>query len=63
MPLLARLGRDITTAMQDADVIRRPRDAGSQAPGGDATGSACFVRDETDRRATLVTEAQIRPDA
>jgi len=62
-PLLARLERDVVAAMGDADVVRRSRDAGFQVLGWDAVRSTRFVRDETDRWSTLVTEAQIRPDA
>jgi tripartite-type tricarboxylate transporter receptor subunit TctC len=62
-PILARLERDVQTAIHDADTTRRGRDAGFQVLGWDAARSAQFVRAETDRWATLVTEAQIRPDA
>ena len=61
-PILARLERDVQTAIHDADTTRRARDAGFQVLGWDAARSAQFVRAETDRWATLVTEAQIRPD-
>jgi tripartite-type tricarboxylate transporter receptor subunit TctC len=61
-PILARLERDVQTAIHDADTTRRAREAGFQVLGWDAARSAQFVRAETDRWATLVTEAQIRPD-
>jgi tripartite-type tricarboxylate transporter receptor subunit TctC len=61
-PILARLERDVQTAIHDADTTRRARDAGFQVLGWDAARSTQFVRAETDRWATLVTEAQIRPD-
>jgi tripartite-type tricarboxylate transporter receptor subunit TctC len=62
-PLLARLERDVLAAIHDADTSRRARDGGFQVLGWDSARSARFVREETDRWATLVTEAQIRPDA
>lgn len=62
-PILARLERDVLAAIGDADVARRARDGGFQVLGWDAARSAAFVRAETDRWATLVTEAGIRPDA
>jgi tripartite-type tricarboxylate transporter receptor subunit TctC len=62
-PILARLERDVQAAIHDADTTRRGREAGFQVLGWDAARSAQFVRAETDRWATLVTEAQIRPDA
>jgi tripartite-type tricarboxylate transporter receptor subunit TctC len=61
-PILARLERDVQTAIHDADTTRRARDAGFQVLGWDAARSTQFIRAETDRWATLVTEAQIRPD-
>ena len=62
-PLLARLERDVQTAVQDAETKRRGVEAGFQMLGWDATRSTRFVREETDRWATLVNEAQIKPDA
>jgi tripartite-type tricarboxylate transporter receptor subunit TctC len=62
-PLLARLERDVQTAIHDADTTRRAREAGFQVLGWDAARSAQFVKAETDRWASLVHEAQIRPDA
>lgn len=62
-PILARLERDVLGAIHDADVTRRAREGGFQVLGWDAARSTQFVRAETDRWATLVTEAQIRPDA
>ncbi len=62
-PLLARLERDVQAAIHDADVTRRGREAGFQILGWDAARSTRFVREETDRWASLVTEAQIKPDA
>jgi tripartite-type tricarboxylate transporter receptor subunit TctC len=61
-PILARLERDVQTAIHDPDTVRRAREAGFQVLGWDAARSTQFVRAETDRWATLVTEAQIRPD-
>jgi tripartite-type tricarboxylate transporter receptor subunit TctC len=62
-PILARLERDVQSAIHDADTTRRAREAGFQVLGWDAARSAGFVRAETERWATLVTEAQIKPDA
>jgi len=62
-PLLARLERDVQTAVQDAETKRKGAEAGFQMLGWDATRSTRFVREETDRWATLVNEAQIKPDA
>lgn len=62
-PILARLERDVLAAIHDADTTRRAREAGFQVLGWDAARSTEFVRAETERWATLVTEAQIRPDA
>jgi tripartite-type tricarboxylate transporter receptor subunit TctC len=62
-PILARLERDVQAAIHDADVTRRAREGGFQVLGWDAARSTQFVRAETDRWASLVTEAQIRPDA
>jgi tripartite-type tricarboxylate transporter receptor subunit TctC len=62
-PILARLERDVLAAIHDADVTRRARDGGFQVLGWDAARSAAFVQAETDRWATLVAEAGIRPDA
>jgi len=61
-PLLARLERDVLAAMRDAETVRRAEDAGFQVLGWDSARSARFVAAETDRWASLVTEAQIRPD-
>jgi tripartite-type tricarboxylate transporter receptor subunit TctC len=61
-PILARLERDVQTAVHDPNTTRRAREAGFQVLGWDAARSAQFVRAETERWATLVTEAQIRPD-
>ena len=62
-PLLARLERDVQAAIQHPDVRRRAQEAGFQVLGWDATRSAAFVKEETDRWAGLVQEAQIKPDA
>jgi tripartite-type tricarboxylate transporter receptor subunit TctC len=62
-PLLARLERDVQTAVQDAETKRKGVEAGFQMLGWDATRSTRFVREETDRWAALVNEAQIKPDA
>jgi tripartite-type tricarboxylate transporter receptor subunit TctC len=62
-PLLARLERDVLTAMQDAQTRRKGVEAGFQVLGWDAARSGRFVREETERWATLVNEAQIKPDA
>jgi tripartite-type tricarboxylate transporter receptor subunit TctC len=61
--LMARLERDVMAAIGDADTKRRAQEAGFQVLGWDAARSTEFVRAETDRWATLVTEAQIKPDA
>ena len=61
--LKARLERDVLAAMGDADTKRRAQEAGFQVLGWDSARSGAFVRAETDRWASLVTEAQIRPDA
>ena len=61
--LKARLERDVLAAMGDADTKRRAQEAGFQVLGWDSARSSEFVRAETDRWASLVTEAQIRPDA
>ncbi len=61
-PLLARLERDVLAAIHDPDTTRRAQEAGFQVLGWDAARSAAFVRAETDRWATLVTEAGIRAD-
>ncbi|WP_270938874.1 Bug family tripartite tricarboxylate transporter substrate binding protein [Falsiroseomonas oryzae] len=62
-PLLQRLERDVQAAIHDPETTRRGREAGFQVLGWDAARSTQFVRAETDRWATLVTEAQIKPDA
>lgn len=62
-PILARLERDVLAAIGDADTSRRAREGGFQVLGWNSARSTQFVRAETDRWATLVTEAQIRPDA
>jgi len=62
-PILARLERDVLAAILDADTTRRAREGGFQVLGWDSARSTQFVRAETDRWATLVTQAQIRPDA
>jgi tripartite-type tricarboxylate transporter receptor subunit TctC len=62
-PLLARLERDVMAAMADPATATRAREAGFQVLAWDSVRSTRFVREETDRWAALVTEAQIRPDA
>jgi len=62
-PILARLERDVLAAILDADTTRRAREGGFQVLGWDSARSTQFVRAETDRWATLVIQAQIRPDA
>jgi len=62
-PLLARIERDTLAAIHDPDTTRRAREAGFQVLGWDAARSTQFIRAETDRWATLVNEAGIRPDA
>ena len=62
-PILVRLEHDVLAAIHDTDTTRRARDGGFQVLGWDSARSAAFVQAETDRWATLVTEAQIRPDA
>ncbi|MGG5808920.1 Bug family tripartite tricarboxylate transporter substrate binding protein [Falsiroseomonas sp. CW058] len=62
-PVLARLERDVLAAIHDPETSRRARDGGFQVLGWDSARSTRFVREETDRWASLVTEAQIRPDA
>ena len=61
--LLARLERDVQLAIHEPGTKRRAEEAGFQVLGWDAARSTEFVRAETDRWATLVTEAQIKPDA
>jgi tripartite-type tricarboxylate transporter receptor subunit TctC len=61
--ILARLERDVLAAIGDAGVSQRARDGGFQVLGWDSARSTGFVRAETDRWATLVTEAGIKPDA
>jgi tripartite-type tricarboxylate transporter receptor subunit TctC len=61
--LLARLERDVMAAIGDAETSRRAREAGFQVLGWDSARSQRFVQEETARWATLVTEAQIKPDA
>jgi tripartite-type tricarboxylate transporter receptor subunit TctC len=61
--LLARLERDVVAAINDADTKRRAQEAGFQVLGWDSARSNRFVQEETNRWATLVTEAQIKPDA
>jgi tripartite-type tricarboxylate transporter receptor subunit TctC len=61
--ILARLERDVMAAIGDATVSQRARDGGFQVLGWDSARSTQFVRAETDRWATLVTEAGIKPDA
>lgn len=61
-PILARLERDVQTAIHDAEVTRRATEGGFQVLGWDARRSAEFVRAETDRWAVLVREANIRPE-
>jgi tripartite-type tricarboxylate transporter receptor subunit TctC len=62
-PLKTRLEHDILAAMRDPDMVRRAEEAGFQVLGWDSNRSTRFVAQETDRWASLVTEAQIRPDA
>jgi tripartite-type tricarboxylate transporter receptor subunit TctC len=62
-PIRARLEREVLAAIHDADTSRRAREGGFQVLGWDAARSGAFVRAETDRWATLVREANIRPDA
>jgi tripartite-type tricarboxylate transporter receptor subunit TctC len=61
--ILARLERDVLAAIGDAGVSQRARDGGFQVLGWDSARSSNFVRGETDRWATLVTDAGIKPDA
>jgi tripartite-type tricarboxylate transporter receptor subunit TctC len=62
-PILARLERDVLAAIHDAETTRRAQDGGFQVLGWDSARSQEYVRGETDRWASLVTEAGIRPDA
>jgi tripartite-type tricarboxylate transporter receptor subunit TctC len=62
-PIMAELQRAVQRAIHDADTVRRASEAGFQVLGWDAARSAEFVRAETDRWATIVREANIRPDA
>jgi tripartite-type tricarboxylate transporter receptor subunit TctC len=62
-PIMAELGRAVQRAIHDPDTVRRSQEAGFQVLGWDAARSAQFVREETDRWATLVREANIRADA
>ncbi len=61
--LRQRLEKDVLAAVHDADITRRAREAGFQVLGWDAARSTRYVQEETDRWATLVTEAGIKPDA
>jgi tripartite-type tricarboxylate transporter receptor subunit TctC len=61
-PIRARLEREVLAAIHDADTSRRAREGGFQVLGWNAARSGAFVREETDRWATLVREANIRPD-
>ncbi|NKC31010.1 Bug family tripartite tricarboxylate transporter substrate binding protein [Falsiroseomonas selenitidurans] len=61
--LRARLERDVLAAIHDATTTRRASEGGFQVLGWDSARSAAFIRAETDRWATLVTEAGIKPDA
>jgi tripartite-type tricarboxylate transporter receptor subunit TctC len=62
-PIMAELSRAVQRAIHDPDTVRRAQEAGFQVLGWDAARSTQFVREETDRWATLVREANIRPDA
>ncbi|WP_439594596.1 tripartite tricarboxylate transporter substrate-binding protein [Falsiroseomonas sp.] len=61
--LLARLERDVLAAIHHPETRRRAEEGGFQVLGWDSARSSTFVRAETDRWATLVTEAGIKPDA
>jgi tripartite-type tricarboxylate transporter receptor subunit TctC len=61
-PIRARLEREVLAAIHDAETSRRARDGGFQVLGWDAARSGAFVREETERWAVLVREANIRPD-
>ncbi|MGK7865071.1 Bug family tripartite tricarboxylate transporter substrate binding protein [Falsiroseomonas sp. E2-1-a4] len=58
----ARLERDVLAAIHHPETTRRAQEGGFQVLGWDSARSADFVRAETDRWASLVTEAGIRPD-
>ncbi len=62
-PIMTELGRAVQRAIHDPDTVRRAQEAGFQVLGWDAARSTRFVMEETDRWATLVREANIRPDA
>lgn len=62
-PILARLERDVQAAIHDPTTTQRAQDGGFQVLGWDRARSTEFVRRETDRWASLVTEAGIKPDA
>ncbi|MBU8536382.1 Bug family tripartite tricarboxylate transporter substrate binding protein [Falsiroseomonas tokyonensis] len=61
--ILARLERDVLAAIHHPETTRRAQEGGFQVLGWDSARSTQFVRAETDRWATLVTEAGIKPDA
>jgi tripartite-type tricarboxylate transporter receptor subunit TctC len=61
-PIKARLEQAIQASIHDASTKRRGEEAGFQVLGWDAARSQQFVTAETDRWATLVTEAGIKPD-
>ena len=61
-PLRARLERDVQTAVQDAETKRKGEEAGFQVLGWEAARSQQYVQTETERWATLVTEAGIKAD-
>jgi tripartite-type tricarboxylate transporter receptor subunit TctC len=62
-PVQARLEAEVLKAIRDPDTTRRAQEGGFQVLGWDSARSAAFVREETDRWASLVREANIRPDA
>jgi tripartite-type tricarboxylate transporter receptor subunit TctC len=62
-PVRARLEAEVQKAIHDPDTMRRAQEGGFQVLGWDAARSTQFVNAETDRWATLVREANIRPDA
>lgn len=58
----AIIERDTVAAMRDAELRRRGEDAGFELVGWDAARSGQFITAETQRWASLVTEAGIRAD-
>ena len=61
-PVRQRLERDILASIRDATTTRKGEEAGFQVLGWEAARSQQYVQTETERWATLVTEAGIKAD-